>query len=72
MATYLIELYVPHGSPLLATNLRTILVPSDELGFCLVDAPSAAAAGELAATLGLEPERIVEALAYEPKGPDDD
>ena len=76
VTTYLIEIYVPrHSSPLRegsAPQVRTIVVPSDEIGYCLVEAPSAVAAAELAATLGLEPERIVEAVAHEPKGLDDD
>ena len=76
MATYLIEIYVPrYSSPLgggSSPRVRTIVVPSDEIGYCLVEAPSAVAAAELAVTLGLEPERIVEAVAHEPKGLDDD
>jgi hypothetical protein len=76
VTTYLIELYVPRGSSVAtggsALHLRTILVPSDEIAYCLVEAPSAVAAADLAATLGLEPERIVEAVAHEPKGDDDD
>jgi hypothetical protein len=76
VTTYLIELYVPRDSfrassgP--APRLRTIFVPSDEVAYCLVEAPSAAAAAGFAATLGLEPERIVEAVAHEPKETDDD
>lgn len=77
MAKYLIELYVPRGSartterlttavaaagaPL--RHLQTIVVPTDEIGFCLVEAPSLAAVAELAEAAGLEPERIVEAEA---------
>jgi hypothetical protein len=79
---YLIELYVPRGSapaterlttavaaagaPL--RHLQTILVPADEIGFCLVEAPSVAAVAELAESAGLEPERIVEAVAEEEGG----
>lgn len=74
MATYLIELYLPRGSTLpsqrlkTATaaapfrHLRTIVVPVDEIGYCLVEATSAAAVAELAQAAGLEPERIVEAI----------
>jgi hypothetical protein len=72
MATYLIELYVPRGAgvptELLAAvaprirHLRTILVPTEEIGYCLVEAPSAVTVAELAETIGLEPERIVEAI----------
>ena len=77
MAKYLIELYVPCGSaraterltaavaavgaPL--RHLQTILVPTDEIGFCLVEAPSLTAVAELAEAAGLQPERIVEAVA---------
>ena len=63
MTTYLIEIYVPrYSSPLAVAHPRGCArssCPSDEIGYCLVEAPSATAAAELAATLGLEPERIV-------------
>jgi hypothetical protein len=76
VTTYLIELYVPRGSSVPATgsalHLRTILVPSDEIAYCLLEAPSVVAAADLAAKLGLEPERIVEAFAHDPKGLHDD
>jgi len=72
MATYLIELYVPRGAGIATERLtaaaagirplRTIVVPADEVGYCLVEAPSAAALAELAEAAGIEPERIVEAL----------
>ena len=75
MPTYLIELYVPRGSavdvePAAAPlrHLLTILVPSDEIGYCLLAAPSATSAAQWATAAGLEPERIVEATAE----PDDD
>jgi hypothetical protein len=72
VTTYLIELYVPRSSSVpvggSALDLHTILVPSDEIAYCLVEASSAGAAADLAATLGLEPERIVEAVAQKPRG----
>jgi Protein of unknown function (DUF4242) len=71
--TYLIELYVPRGARIATErltvaaarirHLQTILVPADEIGYCLVEAPSAAALAERAETVGLKPERIVEVLA---------
>ena len=72
MTTYLIELYVSRGSSAAAPGsdfqLRTVLIPSDELAYCLVEAPSEVAAADLAKALGLEPERIVEAVVHEPRG----
>jgi hypothetical protein len=72
VATYLIELYAPRGAGIETErltaaasrirHLRTILVPLDEIGYCLVEAPSAAALAERAERVGLEPERIVEVL----------
>lgn len=72
MTTYLIELYVPRGAGVATErltaaaarirHLRTILVPTDEIGYCLVEAPSATALAERAEAVGLEPERIVEAV----------
>jgi hypothetical protein len=42
--------------------MQTILLPTDEVAFLLVEAQSLEAVAELAATAGLEPERIVEAV----------
>jgi hypothetical protein len=45
------------------------LVGADSLGTdCLVEAPSAAAIAEMAEAAGLDPERIVEALADDEGG----
>jgi hypothetical protein len=76
MATYLIELYASRGTTRAAKRiaaaiattgkelryLRTILVPDDEICFCLIEAPSVAALAELAETAHVELDRIVEAI----------
>lgn len=69
MATYLVELYVPRGSAPATDGLRagggairhlqTIVVPVDEIAYCLIEAPSTAAVAELLAAAGLEAERII-------------
>jgi hypothetical protein len=82
VAIYLVEFYSPRGSAPATERLTgaaatagrslqhlwTILVPVDEIAFCLVEAPSAAIVAGLADAAGLEPERIVEALAYDEGG----
>jgi hypothetical protein len=76
MTCYLVELYAPRGATcapceikaaivsagLSLRYLRTILVPSDETCFCLIEAPSAKAIAELTDAAGVEAERIVEAV----------
>ena len=58
MAAYLVELYAPRGSAPATDGLRTatatgvrhlqtIVVPVDEIAYCLIEAPSTATVAEL-------------------------
>ena len=76
MAKYLIEVYAPRGSTrdgerlttAAATtafrlrHLQTIVLPTEELGFLLVEAQSLDAVAEIVDAAGVKPERIVEAV----------
>ena len=64
MATYLVELYAPRGSAPATDGLRTatatgvrhlqtIVVPVDEIAYCVIEAPSTAAVAELLEAAGL-------------------
>jgi hypothetical protein len=70
VATYLVELYAPRGSAPATDGLRTatatgvrhlqtIVVPVDEIAYCVIEAPSTAAVAELLEAAGLEAERII-------------